>query len=79
MYNTHKSSMEVVVNFILTNILSVFFIWQAWSTVSKYRAAKTTLQVWNIDKYCHTILIFLFSPGYIQWWWKHSISINNLL
>ena len=38
-------SMEVVVNLILTNILSVFFIWQAWSTVSKYRAAKTTLQV----------------------------------
>ena len=44
--------MEVFVNSILTGIFSVIFLWQAWSTISKYQAEKTTLHV-GFDKCKH--------------------------
>ena len=37
--------MKAVGNLILTVFFSVLFLWQAWSTISKYQASRTTLQV----------------------------------
>jgi len=42
--------MKVAVYFILTGILCSFFLWQAWSTIAKYQAAKTTLQVLFVSR-----------------------------
>ena len=39
--------MKVAINYIFTGILSALFLWQAWSTITKYVEAKTNLQVSN--------------------------------
>ena len=40
-----RTSMKAGSDLILTAILSAFFLWQAWSTLSKYQTARTTLEV----------------------------------
>ena len=40
-----RASMKAGSDLILTAILSAFFLWQAWSTLSKYQTARTTLEV----------------------------------
>ena len=42
-------TMKVGVNFFLIAILFTIFLLQAWNTISKYRAARTNLQV-NFNK-----------------------------
>ena len=44
-FTSARTSMKAASNFLLTAILSALFIWQAWSTISKYQAARTTLEV----------------------------------
>ena len=39
--------MKVAINYIFTGILSALFLWQAWSTITKYVEEKTNLQVSN--------------------------------
>ena len=39
--------MKVAINYIFTGILSALFLWQAWSTITKYVEANTNLQVLN--------------------------------
>ena len=39
--------MKAVIKFILSGILGAIFVWQAWSTVTKYMAEKTNLQVFK--------------------------------
>ena len=46
--------MKTASNLILTVIFSAFFLWQAWSTFSKYQAARTTLQVISSTGCCKT-------------------------
>ena len=43
-------TMKVGVNFFLIAILFTIFLLQAWNTISKYRAARTNLQV-NLIKF----------------------------
>ena len=57
--------MKVAIKFILLGILCTIFIWQAWSTVAKYMAEKTNLQVvsniWNVwihvTKYISSLIL----------------------
>ena len=48
--------MKIAVNCILTSFLAVIFLWQGWSTLCKYRAGKTTLQV-LFNNPCHAVVI----------------------
>ena len=44
-FTSTRTSMKAGSDLILTAILTAIFLWQAWSTISKYQAARTTLEV----------------------------------
>ena len=52
----YSTIMKIAVNCILTSFLAVIFLWQGWSTLCKYRAGKTTLQV-LFNNPCHAVVI----------------------
>ena len=52
----YSTIMKIAVNCILTSFLAVIFLWQGWSTLCKYRAGKTTLQV-LFNNPCQAVVI----------------------
>ena len=55
--------MKATVNIIFTAILCPIFLWQAWATISKYQAARTSLQVDVREETQGDMLLNLASPA----------------
>ena len=66
--------MKIVVNIFLSAIFCAIFLWQAWSTISKYQAEKTTLQVVFFVKLSYDRV--KFSTNYVTVSRLHSMMIN---
>ena len=69
--------MKIVVNIFLSAIFCAIFLWQAWSTISKYQAEKTTLQV-TFSLICRITEIYFQSTtvNMVTFSRLHSMMIN---